>query len=378
MSFTPKVSVIIPVFNVDLYLRQCLSSICNQTLKEIEIICVDDGSTDNSLNILKQYQTNDPRIILLHQANKGGGAARNLGLRHATGDYLVFLDSDDFFELAFLEKMYARAIETGSDLMVCQYRNYHTVTHQVSVPLGISSYNLPCLEKFSYTDISKSIFMNFSLFPWNKLYSRSMIEKNNLKFQEIHHHNDNYFSAMSIVSANRISIILEPFIYYRRGMKTNTQSRNFEHPYDFSLAITAICQSLKAYNIYARVEPSFLEYVLFTCAVQEKKLRGYPLHKEVWNYILNTLFSEYNITNLPSSYFYNKKGYWDFLKIRDLSYPSLINQTLGVITRFIISHPLHYLRYIFYLFIIGIRTIRHDGFVTTIQHAQVFVRSLKI
>lgn len=375
---TPKVSVIIPVYNVELYLRECLSSICNQTLKDIEIICIDDGSTDKSLNILTEYQEKDPRIIIHQQANKGGGAARNLGLKYATGDYLIFLDSDDFFELTFLEKMYGRAIETGSDLVICQYRTYHTVTQKTSGPLGISTYNYLCLQTFSYSDIPKSIFMNFTLFVWNKLYLRSNIERNDLKFQEIHHHNDNYFCAISIVSSNRISLILEPLVYYRQGMKTNTQSRNFEHPDDFSHAISAIYKTLKASNIYAKVEPSFLEYVIFTIVVQEKKLRGYPSHKEIWNNIVNVIFPKYNITNLPSSYFYNKKGYWDFLKIRDLSYSNLITQKPSVIARFIIYHPYHFLNYISYLLINAIRIMHKDGLVTMIQRAQKFINSSKI
>lgn len=91
-----KVSVIIPVYNVEPYLKQCMDSVVGQTLKDIEIICVDDGSTDGSLDILKEYATEDSRIQIIEQKNAGAGAARNNGMRHATGKYLSFLDSDDF------------------------------------------------------------------------------------------------------------------------------------------------------------------------------------------------------------------------------------------------------------------------------------------
>ena len=93
-----KVSVILPVYNVSDYLRQCMDSIVGQTLKDIEIICVDDGSTDDSLAILKEYEAKDQRVKVIQQANAGAGAARNKGLEIATGEYLSFLDSDDFFE----------------------------------------------------------------------------------------------------------------------------------------------------------------------------------------------------------------------------------------------------------------------------------------
>ena len=113
-----KVSVIIPIFNVEKYLKKSLDSVVNQTLKEIEIIAIDDGSTDNSLNILKEYQNTDDRIIIFEQENKGPGEARNLALNHVKGEYVFFLDSDDWIELNTLEKLYNNAIENNCDLVL--------------------------------------------------------------------------------------------------------------------------------------------------------------------------------------------------------------------------------------------------------------------
>ena len=100
----PKVSVILPVYNVGKYLRQCMDSIVGQTLQEIEVICIDDGSADDSPQILQAYAKKDPRIKVVCQQNQGAGAARNRGLSMARGEYLSFLDSDDFFETNMLEK----------------------------------------------------------------------------------------------------------------------------------------------------------------------------------------------------------------------------------------------------------------------------------
>ena len=113
-----KVSVILPVYNVEKYIRQCLDSIVNQTLKDIQIICVDDGSTDSSPEIIEEYARKDSRVIAIHQENGGAGAARNNGLRHAAGKYLSFLDSDDFFELNMLEEAYNCAEQYGADFVV--------------------------------------------------------------------------------------------------------------------------------------------------------------------------------------------------------------------------------------------------------------------
>lgn len=104
-----KISVIIPVYNVEKYLRECLDSVVNQTFKDIEIICVDDGSTDKSLEILQEYKRKDDRFVILQQRHSGAGAARNYGLKLAEGKYIQFLDSDDYFEPTLLEELYTRA-----------------------------------------------------------------------------------------------------------------------------------------------------------------------------------------------------------------------------------------------------------------------------
>ena len=116
-----KISVIIPVYNVEKYLKECLNSVINQTLKDLEIICVNDGSIDNSLKIMKEYALKDPRIKILSQKNQGVSEARNFGIKNATGEYVAFLDADDCVSLDFYEKLYTKAKETNSDIVVSEY-----------------------------------------------------------------------------------------------------------------------------------------------------------------------------------------------------------------------------------------------------------------
>lgn len=112
----PKVSVIIPVYNTEKYLRKCLDSVCNQTLSDIEIICVNDCSPDNSLEILNEYAQKDNRIKVINfEENKGVSIARNTGIDSATGEFIGFVDADDFVDLDFYEKLYNKATETGAD-----------------------------------------------------------------------------------------------------------------------------------------------------------------------------------------------------------------------------------------------------------------------
>lgn len=118
------ISVIIPIYNAELYLQKCLDSVVNQTLKDIEVICVDDGSTDNSVDIIKKYMMSDSRIKLFQQSNKGAGAARNYGLKYAIGKYVHFLDSDDWLDLSAYEKTHNVIEETKSDICIFLYTRY--------------------------------------------------------------------------------------------------------------------------------------------------------------------------------------------------------------------------------------------------------------
>ena len=132
---SPVISVIVPVYNTEPYLRECLDSISNQTLKDIEIICVDDGSSDNSIKILKEYEEKDNRFTILTQNHLKAGVARNNGIKIAKGEYLCFLDSDDFFDLNMLEEMYNQGKEDNSDIVVCGYKIFNQKTKRLQKKL---------------------------------------------------------------------------------------------------------------------------------------------------------------------------------------------------------------------------------------------------
>ena len=120
----PKVSIVIPVYNAEVHLRQCLDSVVNQTLRDIEIICVDDGSTDGSATVLTEYAAKDPRIVIVSRNHKNAGAARNVGIDTATGEYLGFVDADDFCDRTLFEKGYAQASKENADLVSFCFNQY--------------------------------------------------------------------------------------------------------------------------------------------------------------------------------------------------------------------------------------------------------------
>ena len=182
----PKVSIIIPIYNNEKYLMESIDSVLNQTFQDFEIISINDGSTDNSLKILEEYAKKDSRIKIVTQENKGAGSARNEGLKLAKGEYLAFLDGDDFYNLDFLEKMLKKSIDTNSDIVICRANRFDTETGETSkINYSLKTNFLPEKDVFSYKDIPDKIFNIAQNWNWNKVFKRDFIEKNNIKFQEI-------------------------------------------------------------------------------------------------------------------------------------------------------------------------------------------------
>ena len=171
MSCKPKISVIIPVYNAETYLLECLDSIVNQTLKDIEIICVNDGSTDNSLSILKEYASKDNRIKIIDKENEGQGYARKIGLDNATGEYILFCDNDDYYsELTAFEELYNYIEKVKVDVVIFNfiesYINRFVYTK--------NSIHFPNKKNFTFIDI-KDFFFSNRVVPWSKIYSKQFL-----------------------------------------------------------------------------------------------------------------------------------------------------------------------------------------------------------
>lgn len=202
----PKISVIIPVYNAHDYLGRCLDSVCNQTLKDIEVICVDDCSTDDSLKILREYAAKFPQLkIIAHEKNAGESAARNSGLKAASGDYLGFVDNDDTIDLDFYEKLYQKAVETGSEIVKAEARIFESNGREEfdKINKNIKKYN-------------SKLF--FSCCWWTAIYQRNLIEKNNIRFLEgCPLGGDVLFLNQAILKCNKLALVDGTYYnYYRR------------------------------------------------------------------------------------------------------------------------------------------------------------------
>lgn len=262
---TPKISIIMPVYNTEDYLTEAIDSLLQQSLQSFEIICVDDGSTDSSLDILKDYASRDVRISVIEQNNMGAGAARNIGMEKAKGKYLLFLDSDDFFEPCLLESTYFRAEATEADIIIYASRIYNDATKNFEAcDWAFRKEDFP-YEVFSYKDNPDKILNSFQLCPWNKLFRKSFVEKNNLRWQEIKRTNDLFFCSVAMILAERIALVDEILVNYRTQTGKNLQATNYENPLDFYKALKKLHEYLLATGKLQNIEKSYYYRALRVC-----------------------------------------------------------------------------------------------------------------
>lgn len=174
-----KISVIVPVYNVEKYLSKCINSILDQTHKNLEIILIDDGSTDNSGKLCDEYYNKDKRIKVIHQKNGGLSVARNSGLEIATGEYIMFIDSDDYYEKKSCELLYNEIKRKDADYVIGNYIHVNYNGEKWDKPLF--DQEIYGRFKLSIKDYKKSFFVMNSV-VWNKIFKREFIEKNNLRF----------------------------------------------------------------------------------------------------------------------------------------------------------------------------------------------------
>ncbi|MDY3001340.1 MAG: glycosyltransferase [Romboutsia timonensis] len=212
-------SIIIPIYNVEKYLTKCIESVINQTYKNLEIILVNDGSTDNSKDIINKYSLIDSRIKVINKKNGGLSDARNVGIEIAKGDYIAFLDSDDWVELNMYEKLYSYIKQENADIAQCSYQkvyneevNNQKIKEEIKLISGKDSlYNL------SGKNAGKTVVV------WNKIYKRELF--NDIRFPKGKYHEDEFTTYKVLYKANKIVDLNLPLVYYRQRDGSITNSK---------------------------------------------------------------------------------------------------------------------------------------------------------
>lgn len=248
-----KISVVMAVYNGEKYLGQALDTIINQSLKEIEIICVDDGSTDESLNILNRYKKKDNRIKVLRHLEKtdGAAAARNMGMDAAIGEYLSFLDADDFFELDMLEKAYAKAKLDESDVVLFDAYVYDEISKRNYKENWILDRSkLPDKSCFKPGECADTLFRISMGSAWTAIFKRQMVTENDLKFESMHHTDDQVFVYLSYCCANHISVVDERLVHYRKNTDGSQSANAAQHPEAGYMAPMVLKRKLEEKKLY--------------------------------------------------------------------------------------------------------------------------------
>ena len=201
----PKVSILVAAYNVSDYLSECLKSIQNQTYSNFEVIIIDDGSTDQTLKIAKETAKDDVRFKVIHQKNQGLSAVRNRGIKEATGEYIAFVDGDDWLNIYFLEKLIEDIVKNKSDISVCGFESIPD--HKKESPAK------QCLSGEQATINLLTMQENYQIVSWNKLYKKSLFE--NIEFPVGKKHEDSLTTYKVFAAAKKVSFINDSLYYYR-------------------------------------------------------------------------------------------------------------------------------------------------------------------
>lgn len=253
-----KVSIIVPVYNVEKYLRKCLDSLINQTLKDIEIICINDGSTDKSLEILEEYKNRDSRIILLNQENSGQSVARNRGIEIAKGEYLGFVDPDDWIDLDYYEKLYNAASTNNTDIAV---GGIIRVT-------GIKKKKFLNFEKETITDNTNLKFELCDVpeksYVWNKIYKTEKLKEIGLEFEKGIFYEDCIFTPQALFFLEKMVTVPNIYYYYLRRGNSTVKQRSEKANADNVYAHKKANDFIKEHNIdISSHEPKTYRFKIF-------------------------------------------------------------------------------------------------------------------
>ena len=224
------ISIIVPVYNVEKYLRRCLDSIINQSYKNIEVLLIDDGSTDNSGKICDEYKKRDTRIKVLHEKNEGQATARNLGIRNAKGKYISFIDSDDFVDIYFIEKLYSNIIEESADISVCATHKFFKNKDTEDI---INDKINKTIQNFNSQEAIKQLLLTngkLNNYPVNKLYKKELF--NNIKFPEGKKFEDIDIMYRLFDISKKISASTEILYYYYIHDDSTTGNLKLSNVYD--------------------------------------------------------------------------------------------------------------------------------------------------
>ena len=298
----PKVSIIVPVYNVEKYVDKCIQTLINQTLEDIEIIIVNDGSTDNSRNIIKEYEHTFPDKIKCYDKENGGlSDARNYGMKFASGEYIAFLDSDDYVELNMYEKMYNKAIEDESDIVECDF---------------IWEYpNKKVIDSGILYNSKKEMITYARVVAWNKLIRKSIIDKAKIEYPKGLRYEDVEFFYKMVPYYNKVSFVKEPLVHYIQRDSSISNVQN-ERTREIFSVLDNVIDYYKDNNLYdeykEELEYTYTRILLCSSLFRIVKIVDKTIRKELLNKTwdkLNNMFPKWKENTILIKYKSKKNIY---------------------------------------------------------------------
>lgn len=324
-----KLSIILPVYNVASYLRHSLECLINQSFKDIEIICVDDGSSDDSVNIIKSFVEKDQRVKLLINEHSYAGGARNAGLEISQGDYVMFLDPDDYYDVTMCEDLYNKIVNDNSDILICGVYEVLENCIKYTPPSYMAKINSLFDNKiFTIDDIGDDIWF-FLVYPYNKIYKKKFLIENNIKFQLIKNTNDASFAFESLIAASKISLLNKAYYYYRAFRPNNTRLKKSESLDCVVQAYEYAYEKCRNYPKFFKVESGFQTVIIASliwhlhnyCSIYDEKYESFynyikkRLEKDfLYNSNLKLKLKEFNFYDFCLANVILKNDYKNFLK----------------------------------------------------------------
>ena len=317
-STLPQVSVIIPFYNAEDYIEQCALSVIDQSLKNIEIIFIDDGSTDNSSDIIKKFQKKDSRIKLIDKEHSNAGDARNEGLKTAKGEFLSFVDADDFIEPDMLEKAYYVAEEQCAEIVHFRSDMYDDVSGKfIESPWTLREWEMPKTRPFSASDATEKVFNMGSCTPWDKLFRRSFILENNIEFQSVTSSNDMLFTFGALSLAGCITTV-DDLLYHMRVGHRKYLAENAENmSANYFKALLGLKHFLEERGLYEQFKKSFLNWAADFSLWNYNRLQD-PFFRDIMErYLKYTFLEELGVYELPEEEYYNHELYEQIHKFKE-------------------------------------------------------------
>jgi len=302
----PKISIIVPIYNVEKYLCECLDSLINQTFKELEIICINDGSTDNSVNILEEYRFKDKRIKVINKENSGYGNSMNIGIENATAPYIGILESDDIAKSEMFNDLYSLITEYDCDFVKSDYSLYYSSKNKI-----IPNNMIKTEDAFKVTNSKENpelLFLTPSI--WSAVYKKEFLVKNDIKFLETPgaSYQDTSFHDKVFMCAERILLTDKAYVYYRQDNENSSVNSKSK--------VYCITDEYKEVHSYIDTHP---ELEIFRPYIYDLQFRGYQwnlnrisdsfvqeffehFHNEFKSYYDNHLLSERAIERISKKY----------------------------------------------------------------------------